>query len=263
MRQPQIPFKPSMAHETSVALIPPDSAWPPIQNARMLVQDRGLWRWPPHVNLLYPFVALTEFEVTSLSKEEGGSLLGLVKSLSHPHLSICSSSSSSACAQSAAAELAKAAASVEPFDVLLRDFHVFVHKKSATLWLHPEPSRSEALQKLQAALQDAMPLCDAQRSSHGTFTPHVTVGHFESEEAALSARNQIIASGWQGVEFPVSEVVLMARSEGGGGQFEPRWRVRLGRSAGLAAAAAHGERFGLMPTEMPAFCEREPCSKKD
>ena len=165
--------------------------------------------------------------------------------------------------QSAAVVLASAAASVEPFDVLLRDFRVFVHKKSATLWLHPEPSRSEALQKLQAALQDAMPLCDAQRSSHGTFTPHVTVGHFESEEAALSARNQIIASGWQGVEFPVSEVVLMARSEGGGSQFEPRWRVRLGRSAGLAAAAAHGERFGLMPTEMPAFCEREPRSKKD
>ena len=122
--------------------------------------------------------------------------------------------------------------------MLLRDFRVFVYKKSATLWLHPEPSRSEALQKLQAALQDAMPLCDAQRSSHGTFTPHVTVGHFESEEAALLARDQIIASGWQGVEFPVSEVVLMARSEGGGGQFEPRWRVRLGRSAGLDPSPA-------------------------
>ena len=60
-----IPFKPFMAHETSVALIPPDSAWPPIQDARMLVQDKGLWRWPPHANLLYPFVAPAEFEVTS------------------------------------------------------------------------------------------------------------------------------------------------------------------------------------------------------
>ena len=57
-------FKPLMSHETSVALIPPDVAWPPIQDARMLVQDKGLWRWPPHANLLYPFVAPSEFEVS-------------------------------------------------------------------------------------------------------------------------------------------------------------------------------------------------------
>ena len=165
--------------------------------------------------------------------------------------------------QPAAAELARAAASVEPFDVTLREFRVFVHKRSATLWLHPEPSRSEALQKLQAALQAATPLCDAQRSNHGTFTPHVTVGHFDDEAAALSARDRILASGWQGIQFPVSEVVLMSRG-GGGGQFEPRWRVRLGRSsAGLAMPAAHGERFALMPTEMPAFCAREASSKKE
>jgi len=54
----------------------------------------------------------------------------------------------------------------------------------------------------------------------------------------------------------------MARSEGGGGQFEPRWRVRLGRSAGPAAAAAHGERFGLMPRKCRHSASGSPAARR-
>ena len=86
-----VPFKPLMAHETSVALVPPDSAWPPIQDARMLVQDKGLWRWPPHANLLYPFVAPAEFEVTSSLDNRNIDAHGHLSS----HLSLSSASSSS------------------------------------------------------------------------------------------------------------------------------------------------------------------------
>ena len=234
----QIIFKPLLTHETSVAMVPSDDAWLHIQSARRLVEDKGLWRWPPHANLLYPFVAPSLFE-------------------------------------SAACELARAAASVEPFSCTLRDFGVFVHKRSATLWLRPDTSRDGALHDLQYALQRAMPLCDAQRSQHGgDFTPHVTVGHFADEASALAARDRILtAAFWpreEGIRFLVTHVVVMARTGKDGGQFEPKWWVPLGggatsvegdhgdRHGRMASRAAMGERFAHMPSEMPPFCAKVP-----
>ena len=220
----------ALMHHTSVALIPPDEVWPAIQAARTLVRDRGLWRWPPHANLLYPFVAPQHF-------------------------------------YAAAHELAAATASVAPFDLTLSDFRVFVHsKRSATLWLHPEPSRPDALVELQAALQAAVPQANTQTSAHGgVFTAHFTIGHFAGEAAALAARDAILAYAdlWPpaGITFRVDAAVLMAR-DGPDGQFEPRWRVRLGQPEPGSALAPvgplpRGEAFTLMPSQMPDFCVRE------
>lgn len=43
-------------HASTVAMVPPDETWTPIQRARREVGDAGLLRWPPHCNLIYPFV---------------------------------------------------------------------------------------------------------------------------------------------------------------------------------------------------------------
>lgn len=207
----------ALMHHTSAAIIPPPPAWPAIQAARTLVRDRGLWRWPPHANLLYPFVAPRLFGV-------------------------------------AAPVLAGALSSVPPFEVELRELRLFVHSpRSATLWLHPEPSRPGALVDLEDALQAALPHADAQTEGHGgVFTAHFTVGHFEGEAAALSARDAILASGWEGVRFSVREVCLMAR-DGPDGQFEPAYWVPLGAGSALPRSAAPGERFAGMPEERPEF----------
>ena len=220
-----------LMHHTTVALIPPDEAWPPIQEARKLVRDKGLWRWPPHANLLYPFVAPRLF-------------------------------------RAAAERLALAVGGVEPFDVRLRELRIFKHPRSATLWLHPEPSRENALIELQAALQSAIPHADQQTAGHGgSFTAHMTVGSFPSEEAALAAKEEIMAAAlWdaeEGVTFTVTEVVVMAR-DGAEGQFEPRWRIPLG-PAGRGRPVGpmeRGEGFLHMPKEMPEYCVREPGGKK-
>lgn len=224
-----------LGHDCTVAFVPPDSAWPPIQAVRYLVEDKGLWRWPPHANLLYPFVAPRRF-------------------------------------REAAPILLEALSAVAPFTVTLNELRVFVHKRSATLWLHPDDaSGGHRWQQLSSALQAAMPQCDAQTANHGgTFTAHVTVGHFESEEAATEARARILESGvWpaDGVSFCVREVTIMAR-EGVEGQFEPRWKLPLGLDgAELAQAAAALEpisrdtRFAGMPLECPDFCRRQPKRK--
>jgi 2'-5' RNA ligase superfamily len=53
----------SKTHSSTVALVPPEDSWAPIQHARYELQDKGLYRWPPHCNLLYPFVEMREFEL--------------------------------------------------------------------------------------------------------------------------------------------------------------------------------------------------------
>ena len=43
-------------HSSTIALVPPDEAWETVQALRYTLEDKGVYRWPPHVNLLYPFV---------------------------------------------------------------------------------------------------------------------------------------------------------------------------------------------------------------
>ena len=209
-----------LMHHTSVAVVPPDEVWQPIQEARTLVRDRGLWRWPPHANLLYPFVAPRHFAT-------------------------------------AAAVLGARLAGVRPMKASLSEMKLFVHsRRSATLWLHPEPDRAGAWEELEAACQCAFPGCDAQTAGHGgVFTAHFTVGHFGGEEEALRARDEIEASSWQGVSFDVDSVTVMAR-DGADGQFEPRFVVPIGGGAPRIVLAAHGEtapRFEGMPRVKPPF----------
>ena len=51
----------SKVYTSTVALVPPEEAWLPIQQARESLRDKGLYRWPPHINLLYPFVPEEHF----------------------------------------------------------------------------------------------------------------------------------------------------------------------------------------------------------
>jgi len=48
--------------ESALAIIPPDDVWPALQRARVEQRDAGLLRWPPHANLLYPFVPVQHFD---------------------------------------------------------------------------------------------------------------------------------------------------------------------------------------------------------
>ena len=102
--------------------------------------DKGFCRWPPHINLLYPFV----------SDNSGPQF------------------------EAAAAAASTALAPFAAFDVTLRQLRSFDHGRSSTLWLEPE---ADALCAVQAALAAAFPACtdlsDDPRRGITRFVPHV------------------------------------------------------------------------------------------
>ena len=189
---PPPPPRPSpKSHAAAAALVPPRSsaAWAFAQGWRVKLEDAGLYRWPPHVNLLYPFV-------------EGDGRDGA---------------------------LAEALAGVPPIDARLSHPAVFHHGRSgrATLYLAVAPL--DRLQDLQRRLQAAVPHCDEQTANHGgVFTPHLTLAHFDDGADADAACARVAgAMAHGGVPWRVDRVLVMSRA-GADGQFGWRTALRFG-----------------------------------
>lgn len=132
--------------ETSICIIPPRHLWESIDSLRALY-DKAYEKWPPHVNLIYPFVPKRKLEqawellspaVESWSREnrESGSRLS----------------------------------------VTLDSADAFVHKHSNTLYRYDSShERRSALTSLRRTLLRSMRQ-DARASS---FTAHLTIGQTE------------------------------------------------------------------------------------
>ncbi|KIH94778.1 hypothetical protein SPBR_03564 [Sporothrix brasiliensis 5110] len=52
------------SHATALCFIPPESEWPPVDRLRTLY-DKAARKWPPHVNLVYPFVQPESLDAAS------------------------------------------------------------------------------------------------------------------------------------------------------------------------------------------------------
>jgi len=169
-----------LSYTSALALIPPSRIAAPIETIRR-VHDKNFARWPPHINLLYPFLYLpTEPGQGQLSlietSDEG------VKSLSGMQLKA-----------DIRARIQQAVKSIKPFDVTLDadSLGIFSHRSgkrsgwtSKTLWLEPS---TLLIQHLQAALQAEFKECDAEKRP---FTPHLSLGQAESDYAALRLREE-------------------------------------------------------------------------
>jgi len=205
-----LPDEPKL-HTSTVALVPPEEAWSPIQQARECLRDKGLYRWPPHINLLYPFVPEGQFAA-------------------------------------AADALAPAAAATPPFELTLDAFGVFGGRHRGVLYVCPgAPDELAALCELQAALQAAIPHCDDQQRG-GVFSPHMTLAHFASREAAEAARDAL-APSWRPPHFSCEGSVHILRRLGGSGQFERGCMLPLGGGGARPRLFEPPLRFDAMPAQ--------------
>ncbi|OAL05090.1 hypothetical protein IQ06DRAFT_104188 [Phaeosphaeriaceae sp. SRC1lsM3a] len=156
-----------LSHKSALVLLPPVSITAPIESVRRL-HDRHFERWPPHINLLYPFLA-SPSEIAEEGTEN-----------SSPQLK-----------QSVRARIQKAVQPFQPFHIsLIADSPgVFSHsKRSKTVWLGPS---TDSIQRLQHALQGEFSECDADQRP---FTPHLSVGQASSEIAADELKSEIRSS---------------------------------------------------------------------
>ncbi|KAJ8606624.1 hypothetical protein CTAYLR_008380 [Chrysophaeum taylorii] len=140
-----------LTHTTSCAMIPPEDgeAWRQMQVVRESLRDAGLYRWPPHCNLIYPMVPAKRFDDVLPFLQE-------------------------ACKK------------VPPFRVRLAECGVFGGARRGVLWLRPDvvggdDSGESPLVALQRKLRTAL------SQPEKNFVPHLTLSHFESAEAALRA----------------------------------------------------------------------------
>jgi len=134
------------SHRLALVVLPPRALWGPIQALRRR-RDRQWRRWPPHVNLLYPF------------HEEAG-------------LAPC------------LPRLRRALAALSPFVARLGPVGVFSHRHGRhTVWLAPEPAT--AWRELHAAVRSACPELDDLDRFPGGYTPHLSVGQADAGSVPL------------------------------------------------------------------------------
>lgn len=209
-------------HHFTICLVPPEReerVWQLLTRARTELRDAGLYRWPPHVNLLYPFCDPYDDDSSSESNNETSTLnWDILQRLE------------AACRQ------------VEPFQVQLNEFGTFGGSSRGVLWLYPSSvsadsaSVEEPILKLQRLLEEQFPDCSEQRlvGDDGCFKPHMTLSHFASRPDANIAQETLTSTAWwpkkdDCLQFWVDEIYLMhRRGDTGGGQFERIASLPLG-----------------------------------
>ncbi|GMH32383.1 hypothetical protein BSKO_00217 [Bryopsis sp. KO-2023] len=177
MAAPREEPPPTKDHKSALCLIPPRTAWDDVQEIRCF-KDKGYCRWPPHVNLLYPFLPDSDDNL-----------------------------------ENAARKASEALANFSRFTVELKKICYFLHSpQSATVWVEPT---SPVLSDLQAALVKVFPDCndlnhDPSRGIMG-FVPHLGLGQWPGKREAEQAVSRMSAT-WKPISFAAWEVAIISRA---------------------------------------------------
>jgi 2'-5' RNA ligase len=218
----------SWSVQTALAVVVPNhlSSW--IQECRSQ-HDSAYARWPPHINLLFPFIEESDFAAQV------------------PRL------------QSAVGVLPK-------FRIKLHTTGFFKHgPRKWVLILKPEESVLGSLDKLQSAVYKLYPQCSKQRDvGGGKFTPHVTLGQFETQ-AAMEVKMAELASK-PAVEFELDFISMLARTKTD--PFELKHKILLGTSSPSGVAAEEPSELqalfssGSIPIDEKPVNKRQPRGQK-
>jgi poly(A) polymerase len=159
-----------------------------VQNLRYQY-DKQINRWPPHINLLYPFVPRSHFS-------------------------------------EAAEKIQLALENSQPFQISFEKIGYFQHRYSATAWIKPKNIAGEnnSLQQIQQICESVFPFCNDQSKRRSGFVPHMTIGQFQNQEEIKNIIKQV---NWKPLNTTVTHLCLISR-KGKDDPFEIYYRIPLG-----------------------------------
>eukprot|EP00532_Pseudo-nitzschia_australis_P007226 CAMPEP_0168167402 /NCGR_PEP_ID=MMETSP0139_2-20121125/2529_1 /TAXON_ID=44445 /ORGANISM="Pseudo-nitzschia australis, Strain 10249 10 AB" /LENGTH=368 /DNA_ID=CAMNT_0008084639 /DNA_START=276 /DNA_END=1382 /DNA_ORIENTATION=+ len=255
-------------HTVTVCIVPPPDnvyVWKALSEMRLRLKDPGFYRWPPHVNLMYPFLKLpNRSNINNNSADTDAD--GHSSPNSDDEYSI----------SKIVEQLESSTRKITPFSIRLNKLGTFGGKRRGVLWLHPDSSdellsqtkvdRDEEpeeepspLIQLLRVLEDTFPVCRDQ-SQKGGFTPHMTLSHFPSIDEALHAKERMESpsspfidvhrnstnDGHDYLEFVVDRIYLLHR-KGDDGQFLRVAEIALGDNCDtsnyLASTSNNNEKY--------------------
>lgn len=165
------------SYNSALCLLPPRSTWSRVDRFRVL-NDKGYGRWPPHVNLIYPFVP-------------------------HEHLD-----------QAARKICQIASEDLSPLRVSLTQADSFAQKHENSIHLRPaEGDRSQDLVTLVQRLNQAL-----GRTEGKPFQPHLTVAQSTSSNTDAHEFLLDKARLLTPLEWEYSELAILVREEYKDGQ---------------------------------------------
>jgi len=200
-------FSGRKVHQSALALMPDmdSSLFTAIQSIRRS-HDKHYRRWPPHVNIIYPFVPEYEFDVAARVLQKALSSFAVIDDCTMARMGYFEHGRSSCTAWLA------------PQEARLSDAELRHEEELASPAPHPR------IIQLQAACQAAIPHCaDLTASFGGRFTPHLSIGQFQDRKGA---KDFIDSVDWVAEVFPVRQLYLLARN-GPTDPFSVRYIVRL------------------------------------
>ncbi|KAK3338290.1 2'-5' RNA ligase superfamily-domain-containing protein [Neurospora tetraspora] len=218
---------PLTSTSTALALIPPPHLWPPL-NALRSLYDKAYHKWPPHINLVYPFVKPEDLE-DAVAVAPFGILEGRRKRNEERG---------------------------DKIRLKLDSVGVFEHRKHNTIYRYDQEQQQSPLSTLR---EDLLRGLGHQPEGEGKeYKPHLTIA--QSEDRESSAHKFLVEKVGllPAVEWEVEEVWVLVRDQSDGpgkGKMKVWGKIRLGEELG-------GEVYGN-PVEWEKVFEVETGWKGD
>jgi uncharacterized protein (UPF0248 family)/2'-5' RNA ligase len=167
----------TMSYDTALCIIPPIEKCRDVDSLRSLY-DKGYGKWPPHINLIYPFVAP---ETLQRAKEQIQYALSDSLSATNAHL-----------------------------NVQLDQAGFFSHRANSTIILR-ETDHASPFRPLRSTALKAL-----GHNSDTQYNPHLTIG--QSEGQSLSSRNFLLSKAalLPSLDFEIQSLAILIRERGTG-----------------------------------------------
>ncbi|CAM4891747.1 unnamed protein product [Rotaria socialis] len=162
----------SISHRSAVAILPTLNTWPLIDPYRQQY-DPSFDRWPPHINLLWPF-----FDLTDCEEDQENILLQLRRLLCQ----------------------------YESFSAGIDQIDSFVENK--TIYMKLNQQSENHVKKLHAQLIKLFPQLSGNHKNR--YNPSMTIGYFDTDEKFKQAKSSLILN--ESFQFPVHYVYILQRS---------------------------------------------------